>query len=225
MAWHYIDTASPVWTNYAPNSNTDQIDNATEIWNYFRSLGYSEQATAGILGNAQYESTLNPAQWEYGGYVGNLSAGYGLFQWTPASRYVNLYCNTYGYSRLLGSHQVEWVETQTIGGLDGDQWNGVVAPYTWAEFKVSIYTPTDLAYAFCRNWERGGWNTMRATNAEYWYNYFTGSPPPQPPDPPPPPPVTGTRIPIWLFVKLTVDKQKKNIHGKKEIKKGIYFKW
>lgn len=223
MAWHYIDTASPVWSNMASQSNAEQIDNATEIWNYFRSLGYSEQATAGIMGNAQYESTLNPAQWEYGRNY-DPDFGYGLFQWTPSTRYTSLYCGTYGYDRTDGQHQVEWVETQTIGGLDGNQWNGVIAPFSWNDFKISTYTPSDLAYAFCRNWERGGWNSLRAQNAEYWYQYFTGSTPPEPPDPPPPPPITGHKtIPVWLFIKILKDNQIN--HGRKMMPNGNFKKW
>ena len=184
MSWHHIDTASQVWPHAAASSNSYQIDNATEMWNYFRALNYSEQATAAIIGNAQHESALNPAQWQYGSYVGNPNSGYGLFQWDPAERYWNLYCGTYGYDRTNGYYQCQWVDTQTIGGLDGNQWIGVVQPTNWNTFKVSTASPADLAYAFCRNWERGNWVQERADNAHYWYQYFTGTPPTPPtPDP------------------------------------------
>lgn len=55
---------------------------AERVWDYFRSLGYSEYATAGILGNMMRECGgdslyLNPTVWdpphEY----------YGLCQWGP----------------------------------------------------------------------------------------------------------------------------------------------
>lgn len=185
MAWHYIDTNQQVWTHSAPSSNQQQIDNATEMWAYFRNKGYSEQATAALIGNAQHESALNPAQWQYGTPIGNTDSGaYGLFQWDPARRYWQTYCQHYGYDRTNGYYQCEWVETQTIGGLEGDQWIGVVAPTSWDAFKVSTASPSDLAYAFCRNWERGNWVQERATNADYWYQYFTGTTPPPPtPDP------------------------------------------
>ena len=191
MAWHYIDTASQVWNHYAQNSNQDQIDNATEMWNFFRSRNYSEQATAAIIGNAQEESALNPAQWQYGSYVGNRNLGYGLWQWDPAERYWDLYCGTYGYDRTNGYYQCLWVDTQTIGGLDGNQWNGVVAPTSWEAFKASTNSAGDLAYAFCRNWERGQWDESRRTNATWWYDYFHGTPP-TPPTPP-------SGFPYWLL--------------------------
>ena len=186
MSWHYIDTASQVWPHAAASSNSQQIDNATEMWNYFRTLNYSEQATAAIIGNAQHESALNPAQWQYGGYVGNPNDGYGLFQWDPSTRYTQTYCGYYGYNRTDGSKQCEWVETQTIGGIEGNQWIAKpgVTPASWSDFKISTMSPADLAYAFCRNWERGNWVTERADNAQYWYQYFTGTPPTPPtPDP------------------------------------------
>lgn len=228
MAWHYVETASLVWPNTASSSNAYQIDNATEMWNFFRTNGYSEQATAAIIGNAQWESCLNPAQWQYGGYVGNLDDGYGLFQWDPASRYINTFCGTYGYDPKEGHYQCAWVQTQTIGGLDGDQWYGVVNPTGWGEFKVSTQSPATLAYAFCRNWERGGWASERATNAEYWYNYFTGTPvppdppePPGPPDPPTPPdpPDPGPAYPYWLLWQIARSKQgRKYVLPKSEVK-------
>lgn len=186
MSWHYVDTASQVWTHVASQSNQLQIDNATEMWNYFRSLNYSEQATAAIMGNAQHESALNPAQWQYGGYVGDMQDGYGLFQWDDASRYITTYCGHYGYDRTDGYYQCVWVETQTIGGLEGNQWipKPGVNPASWDDFKISTMSPADLAYTFCRNWERGSWEQRRADNAQYWYQYFTGTPP-TPPTPTP----------------------------------------
>lgn len=191
MPWHYIDTASQVWTHDAASSNSQQIDNATEMWNFFRSRNYSEQATAAIIGNAQQESALNPAQWQYGSYVGNRNLGYGLWQWDPAERYWDLYCGTYGYDRTDGYYQCLWVDTQTIGGLEGNQWIGVVAPTSWEEFKASTNSAGDLAYAFCRNWERGNWSEVRRNNATYWYNYFHGYVPPEPPTP--------GDVPVWLL--------------------------
>ena len=207
MAWHYIDTAAQVWTHDAASSNSQQIDNATEIWNFFRSRGYSEQATAAIMGNAQQESALNPAQWQYGSYVGNTQLGYGLWQWDPARRYWDTYCNYYGYDRTNGYYQCLWVDTQTIGGIEGNQWIGVVAPTSWDAFKVSTNSAGDLAYAFCRNWERGNWSEVRRNNATYWYNYFTGQPP-TPPDPPQPP--TPTPLdPKYIAALYIVAKKRK----------------
>lgn len=204
MAWHYIDTASgsAFGSPLAQNSNQNQIDNATEIWAFFRNRGYSEQATAALIGNAQHESYLNPAQWQVS--VGSTTGAYGLWQWDPTTRYVNLYCGTYGYDRTNGYYQCLWVDTQTIGGLDGNQWNGKVAPTSWEDWKQSTSAPADLAYSFCRNWERGKWEERRATNATYWYEYFTGvTPPPPTPDP------GDSSYAAWFAVFRTLMKRRK----------------
>lgn len=204
MSWHYLDTASQsaFGSPLAQNSNQNQIDNATEIWAYFRNKGYSEQATAAILGNAQHESYLNPAQWQVS--VGSTTGAYGLWQWDPTTRYTQLYCGHFGYDRTDGYYQCEWVDTQTIGGLEGNQWIGKVAPTSWADFKVSTAAPADLAYAFCRNWERGDWKERRATNASYWYEYFTGTTP----DPPTPDPGDASYA-AWFGVFQTLMKRRK----------------
>lgn len=203
MAWHYIDTASgsAFGSPLAQNSNQNQIDNATEIWAFFRNRGYSEQATAALIGNAQHESYLNPAQWQVS--VGSTTGAYGLWQWDPTTRYVNLYCGTYGYDRTSGYYQCLWVDTQTIGGLDGNQWIGRVAPSSWEDWKQSTSAPADLAYSFCRNWERGEWVERRATNATYWYEYFTGVTPPPTPDP------GDSSYAAWFAVFRTLMKRRK----------------
>ena len=172
MAWTYIDTASQVWTHSAPNSNAAQIDNAREMWNFFRSRGYSEQATAAIMGNAQEESALNPAQWQYGSYVGNRNLGYGLFQWDPAARYWDTYCNYYGYDRTDGYYQCLWVDTQTIGGIEGNQWIGVVAPTSWDAFKISTDSAGNLAYAFRFEMDRNNKVLALSYLAAYYVIYY-----------------------------------------------------
>lgn len=51
-------------------------ENKKAIWNYFKASGYSDEATAGIMGNIYAESGFKPDVSEIGG------AGYGLVQWT-----------------------------------------------------------------------------------------------------------------------------------------------
>ena len=51
-------------------------ENKKAIWNYFKASGYSDEATAGIMGNMYAESGFKPGASEIGG------AGYGLVQWT-----------------------------------------------------------------------------------------------------------------------------------------------
>lgn len=85
----------------------DETDRAYFIWNYFRSKGLNEYATAGLMGNLQCESALRPNNlqnsfeskegWTDKSYTEGVNngsyknfvhdkAGYGLAQWTFWSR-------------------------------------------------------------------------------------------------------------------------------------------
>lgn len=66
---------------------------AQRIWNFFKDMGYDDNAVAGIMGNMQQESSLSTGAVEsdagYGtGGGGALTpgTGFGLVQWTDASR-------------------------------------------------------------------------------------------------------------------------------------------
>lgn len=90
MAWY----ARPGFTGsgYAINS-VEAATNAFAISDYFKDVwGYSFEATVGIVANAFGESNLNPwiyeADPDQPGVI-NTNLGYGLFQFTPASGYLN----------------------------------------------------------------------------------------------------------------------------------------
>lgn len=61
----------------------------TNIFNYRTEFStWSLESVCGMLGNVQAESGLNPWRWQGDRY--GTSRGYGLFQYTPASGYINL---------------------------------------------------------------------------------------------------------------------------------------
>lgn len=62
-------------SNYSGNSN------AEKIWNFLRSKGFSKEATAGIMGNLQQESSLDPNAKQKNGL------GRGLAQWSEGERW------------------------------------------------------------------------------------------------------------------------------------------
>lgn len=68
-------------------SGTYGTNNIKKIYDYLHAAGYDTNCIIGILGNVYGESALNPWLWENNTY--NLSNGYGLFQYTPASEYIN----------------------------------------------------------------------------------------------------------------------------------------
>ena len=61
MAWHYVTTDQPGWTQVY---SQDQEDNVLEIWNILRANGWTENSASAVCGNFQVESYLNPGQWE-----------------------------------------------------------------------------------------------------------------------------------------------------------------
>lgn len=83
MSWHAKPSGA-----YAPRS-FEGTENIKAFYEATSALGYSKEATAGILGNVQQESGFNPWRWQSDKV--NYSAGYGLFQYTPASGYLENY--------------------------------------------------------------------------------------------------------------------------------------
>ena len=62
-------------------------ENVLEMSKVFAERGYTDEAKAGVTGNVMAESGLNPWRWQSD--TVNTSAGYGLFQFTPATSYLN----------------------------------------------------------------------------------------------------------------------------------------
>ena len=68
-------------------SSTEGTANIKAVYDYLNPEGYTKGCIIGILGNVVAESSLNPWLWKDNTY--NPSMGYGLFQFTPASEYIN----------------------------------------------------------------------------------------------------------------------------------------
>lgn len=81
MSWH----AKP--SGPYGYSTVEGKENISEMNMFFNKRGYTLEAQAGIFGNVVGESGLNPWRWQSD--TVNLSGGYGLFQYTPASGYIN----------------------------------------------------------------------------------------------------------------------------------------
>jgi phage minor structural protein len=67
---------------YPPEITSDRDKRYWQIWAMAISAGFSKQAAAALLGNAQGESDANPTADEGGGRPG---FGYGVWQWTDSS--------------------------------------------------------------------------------------------------------------------------------------------
>lgn len=176
-------------------SRIEMETNAWYIWNYLGSRGWSINAVAGMLGNMQTESTINPGIWENLD-EGNTSGGYGLVQWTPATKYIN-WCD--------GQHLVASEMDSALKRIEYELANGIQYyptdsyPETFEEFKTSTKDPYYLGMAFLANYERPAVpnQTKRGKQAKEWYEFLAALPAPG-----------GTKVkrkslPLWMMVMAT----------------------
>ncbi len=167
-------------------STSEMQNNATIVRDYLTAKGWSLNAIAGLLGNMQSESTINPGIWQSLN-ENNLSGGFGLVQWTPATNFTN-WADSLGYAWTDGDAQLKWIDEQTIAH---GQWISTTDyPMTFNEFKTSTATPEYLASAFLKNFERAGVEVeaQRRSQANEWYTFITSGSTPTPN----PNPGTGT---------------------------------
>ncbi|TYC48803.1 hypothetical protein ESZ50_07960 [Weissella muntiaci] len=145
-----------------------QEDNAKIIFDYLVGTdGWSKEAAAGILGNMQSESGIVPDIWE-SGQIGNMNVGYGLVQWTPASKYIT-WAQNQGlnykdiYSQLK---RIQWEVN------NNQQW--INANMSFKQFTQRAVSPEDSAFLFIRYYERplNPNQPARQTQARYWYEKF-----------------------------------------------------
>ena len=146
--------------------------NAQYILNYLTNRGWSKNAICGMLGNMETESTINPCIWQNLD-SGNMNVGFGLVQWTPASKYIN-WCNDRGLEYANINSNLMRIEYEVENNL---QWIPTTQyPMTFQEFKTSSHTPVYLADVFLKNYERPANPNQpnRGTQAQYWFDNLVG---------------------------------------------------
>lgn len=151
--------------------------NAKYIWNYLGSKGWSLNAVAGMLGNMQYESTINPGRHQVGS---GDEGGFGLVQWTPKKKLTDwLSARSYVEADIDGQlERIIWEKE------NGEQYAKNKYKYTFETFSTSLDNPYTLACAFAFDYERS-WVTLygtesaketlrkeRGTAAEEWYSFL-----------------------------------------------------
>jgi surface antigen len=163
-------------------SNVNQISeemkkNAAYIWQYLGNKGWTLNAVAGLLGNMQAESTINPGRWQSGRVEGPADGhGYGLVQWTPYTKYTE-WCASNGYD----IKDIDAALTRIIWEVDNNkQWITKASyPISFKDFTTSKKEAAWLAGAFVINYERPADQSektqrARGRNATYWYNFLSG---------------------------------------------------
>lgn len=166
--------------------------NARAVYDNLKLLGWTKQAIAGILGNMDVESSLNPALIEGRTYhylidndecLGVIDKGVGLVQWTgttdtdPAGQKLASFAIRNGmdwYDGNLQCYRLQFEYEHDLqfdpGQVDGVQWN-------WATYVSSSNSPGQLAKVWQYLYERGGIDTeLRQRKATYYYNLLEGVP-------------------------------------------------
>jgi len=159
--------------------------NASYIFSFLTSEGWTRNAVAALLGNMQAESSINPGRWQSDN-VGNTSAGYGLVQWTPATKYFN-WCDSEGHSDP--SEMDANLSRILYEVANGGQWYATDSyDLTFEEFTKSTADVKYLARSFLLNYERPAdqsesVQSYRGSLGAYWYSYLSGETPSEPSDP------------------------------------------
>lgn len=170
MAW-----VVQVKNSYTPLTREDMVNNATLMFNQVGNR-MTLKALCATMGNIQWESYFNPGQWQGSSEVGDMSSGYGLVMWTPASKIFSIV----GYD---GTAQVE-----AILNLTANDWiTTAETPLGWEEFKANEGDLDYLTLTFMKNYERAGVAHLaeRQQYAREWYEYFFGKHPDPGPGPTP----------------------------------------
>ena len=159
---------------YPPEVTTDRDKRYWQIWTMAIGAGFTKQAAAALLGNAQGESDANPTADEGNGAPG---FGYGVWQWTDSSG--------------ATSGRVYMINLMTKAGISDDpdtitaqfkllmwhapngQWIATSAyPYTWTQF-MNLTDINTAVQAFVANFERPrDPHPERTTWAQEWYDKF-----------------------------------------------------
>lgn len=161
--------------NYFLNMDEMRV-NAEYILAFLSQRGWTRNAVCGMLGNMQSESTINPGIWQSLDF-GNTSGGFGLVQWTPASKYLDwASLNGYVYHDMDANlNRILYEVENNIQYYNDNQ--------SFAQFTHSLASAYDLAVDFLHHYERPAeyHDVQRGTQAVYWYDVLTGLPPWTPP--------------------------------------------
>ena len=163
-------------SSYLSNEDKRRV-NVKAIYKALSDKGWTINAISAILGNMQTESNFNPGIWE-GNKVNNLSRGFGLVQWTPATKYIDWCKREYGngvdYTTL--EHNIDRI----IWEVDNNkQWNPRKS-FNYMSFKDFTKSTLDVGYltkAFMLCYERplDQSNTTQEARAQQgikWHNYL-----------------------------------------------------
>jgi hypothetical protein len=143
--------------------------NAEYIYQSFLDEGWSKTAICGMLGNMQTESYINPGIWE--NYeVGRMDRGFGLVQWTPATKYID-WAIASGLDPYDIDSQIQRILYEAERGMQWASSNNTFN-MSFADYTKSNYSPEVLAEVFLLSYERPRDKVQpwRGVQARYWFD-------------------------------------------------------
>lgn len=146
-------------------ASAEEYPAATEIWKYFKSIGYNDYICAGIIGNLMAEvggQSLNIQYWIYDTTYNY----YGMCQWALE------YCPEVEGLRL--EEQLHYLASTIENAFK--YYGYLYAPeFTFEDF-LNLQNEEEAAIAFAKCYERCGSGSYykRQENATKAYNYFVG---------------------------------------------------
>ena len=154
MGWHAKPSGGYGYNSAEGRANIEQINGI------LNELGFTLEAQAGILGNIVAESALNPWRWQ--GDSVNMSGGYGLVQFTPASDYIDTMQNVDGYGPNLSTSY------QTDGARPEDGYSQMLCI-------ANDYLGKWVSYCWRDYWSTASYPTLWAQRNRIVQQYGTGS--------------------------------------------------
>ena len=183
------------WTsnNNGYLNQTHENENVRKVYDYFRNLGWTKQAIAGMCGNFHWESRCDPLKW-LNGNVQNVytsNAAFGIAQWHPPRKLAE-WADENGLDYKDGYTQLARIKWEYD---NNKQWSmNNLGKHTWSQFAHSTESPSTLARVFFWAYERASGADLpkRQEFADYFYELFlywdpdpspTPTPTPEPDDP------------------------------------------
>lgn len=200
MGFYFIRTASN-WANQTQSvlgvsASEAKSNNALQIFSQLYTYGWTKNAIYGLLGNVQSEGLLNPGQYEIG-YNYSTSRGFGLTQWTPATKvpdYAKTYAVARGYLTTEVANKLTFenestsvcdgyvqcaiiaAEMATTGKYDPQYASTSRAPLNPIEYTHSTLDPGTLAKYWLHGYERpakpGMTEPTRVKQAGDWMSFI-----------------------------------------------------
>lgn len=159
---------------YPPEVTSDRDKRYWQIWAMALGAGFSKQAAAALLGNAQGESDANPTADEGNGAPG---FGYGVWQWTDSTGANS--GRVYMINLMTQAKITDNPDTITaqfkllMWHAPNGQWIATSSyPYSWTQF-MTLTDINTAAQAFVANFERPrDPHPERTTWSQEWYDKF-----------------------------------------------------